>query len=73
MQSTVIDWDGTNLPRELCELPPGRYNLVPLDEFEPLTPEEDADVQEGLDDLEAGRIAPFDEVLRGLRARLSQA
>jgi hypothetical protein len=28
----VIHWDGVNVPKELLALPPGRYQLTPLDE-----------------------------------------
>ena len=69
MQATVIDWDGSNLPRELRLLPPGRYVLAPLDENAELTPEEDAAVRLGLDDLKAGNVVPLDRVIQEFESR----
>lgn len=67
MAGTVIDWDGKTVPRGLKVLPPGRYVITPAGEKgSRLSPEEDAAVREGLDDLKAGRVAP----LRSLREEL---
>ena len=64
MQATVIDWDGSNVPRELRVLPPGRYLVARLDDSTELTSEEDAEVRLGLDDLKAGNVVPLDQVIR---------
>jgi hypothetical protein len=64
-----IDWDGTHLPKELEQLPPGRYFLSVVDDVGDLSDEEDAAVQAGLDALAAGDVVPFDEVIRQIRAR----
>jgi len=70
MRSTVIEWDGTHLPKELQELPPGRYVLtVPDDDGGELSADEDAAVRLGLDDLAAGRVVPFDQAVREIRER----
>ena len=65
MRATVIEWDGTHLPKELQELPPGRYLLaVPDDDDEELSADEDAAIRLGLDDLAAGRVLSLDDVIR---------
>ena len=69
MRATVIDWDGTRLPDELRGLPPGRYLLAPLDEQDELTPEEDAAVRLGLDDMAAGEVMPLGDVIREVHER----
>ena len=68
MRATVIEWDGTHLPKELRELPPGRYVLAVADDEE-LSADEDAAVRLGLDDVAAGRVVPLDEVVREIRGR----
>ncbi len=72
MQTTVIeiDWDGTHVPKELAQLPPGRYQLLLVDDMLELSDEEDAAVQAGLDDVAAGRVRPLDEVIQEIRARI---
>ncbi len=68
MRATLIEWDGTHLPKELQQLPPGRYLLaVPDGDDDVLSADEDAAVRLGLDDLAAGRVLPLDEVIREVR------
>ena len=43
---------------------------VPLD-YEPLSPEEILDVEEGLADIKAGRARPYEEVAREMGLRSS--
>jgi hypothetical protein len=70
METTIIEWDGTNVPDELRLLPPGRYILEPFDDVEVLSEEEDAAVREALDEFEAGgELIPFDEVMREIKSR----
>jgi len=64
-----IEWDGTRLPEELRQLPPGRYILALVDDGDALSDDEDAAVRRGLDELTAGRMLPLDEAVRGIRAR----
>ena len=71
MADTVIDWDGRNVPRELRLLTPGRYVVSPLD-ADDLTPDEDAAVREGLDEIEAGNVLPLDQVIREFEARFQR-
>ncbi len=70
MRPLMIEWDGTHLPKGLEELPPGKY-LVSLlyDDDDELSDEEDAAVQAGLDEAEAGHILPLEDVIREIRAR----
>ena len=72
MQATVIEWDGTHVPEELRKLPPGRYIVEVMDDVEQLSPEEDAAVRLGLDELEAGEILPLEDVVREIRARATR-
>ena len=69
MQATVIDRDGTRLPDELRRLRPGRYVVAPLHDRDELTPEEDAAVRQGLDDMEAGEVVPLDGAIGEIRRR----
>ena len=71
MQTTgiEIDWDGEHLPKELAELPPGRYQLFLVNDGYELSEEEEAAVLEGIAAAEAGDVIPYDEVMRELRAR----
>jgi predicted transcriptional regulator len=72
MPETVIEWDGTHLPSELRELPPGRYVVAPLDGEIELSEEEDAAVRLGLDQAEAGQVVPYEQVMRKLRERIAE-
>jgi hypothetical protein len=70
LRATLIDWDGTHVPKELQELPPGRYLVSdPYRDDDEITEEEEAAVMEGLADLEAGRVLPYEDVIRELRSR----
>lgn len=73
MNARIIDWDGTNVPEELRQLPPGRYivdivhNIEDLDE---LTPEEEAGLEHALDEAAAGNVVDYHVAMRELRSRL---
>lgn len=75
MQATVIEWDGTHLPRELKELPPGQYYLAPMDavDGDEISEEEEVAVLEGIEALEAGNVMPLEEAIREIRARAWRA
>jgi len=62
-----IDWDGEHLPKELAELPPGRYQLLLINDTYELSDEEETFIQEGLDDLAAGRVVPYEDVVQRLQ------
>ena len=68
MELKVIDWDGTNLPAQLKELPPGRYAVESLESVLPLTAEEDEGLRAALDEMEAGEGVDVDDFIRELRA-----
>jgi hypothetical protein len=70
LRPIVIEWDGTHVPEDLRKLPPGRYLVSdPYWDDDEITEEEEAAVMEGLADLEAGRVLPYEEVIRELRSR----
>jgi hypothetical protein len=69
VQATIIEWDGTNIPEELRQLPPGRYYLgVMADDDDEMSEEEEVAVMEGLADLDAGRVVPYETAMRELRS-----
>ena len=70
MKPKVIDWDGSHIPEELRRLPPGRYAVEPIDQPSPLTPEEEAGILAGLDQLDAGGGIPLADVVREIRSGL---
>ena len=49
--STIVRWNGTDLPEELRDLPAGRYVVESIDDVPPLTLDEDAGLQLALDEL----------------------
>lgn len=67
MDLKIITWDGSRLPDELRDLPPGRYALAAVDEPPPLTEAEDAGIRAALDALDAGHGIPLADVVRQLR------
>src|SRR5262249_1830514 len=76
LRPIMIEWDGKNVPGELRELPPGRYLVGPEYEIwdeDDLTPEEDAGIQQALDQIEAGEGIPYEEAMRQLRSQLASA
>lgn len=72
MLETVIEWDGTEVPRALRQLPPGRYVVTPVDDLEELTEEEDAGIRLALDEAEAGLGLDIDEVMREMKERIRE-
>jgi hypothetical protein len=69
MTQYVIEWDGTTLPSELRELPPGRYVMEPLTDDDELTPEEEEGLLEAIAEDDAGLGIPWEEAHRRLRAK----
>ena len=68
----IIHWDGNRVPDELRDLPPGSYAIASIDEPDPLTDEEEAGIQQGLDELDAGRGIPLADIVREMSPRLSR-
>ena len=59
----VLHWNGKDLPRELRELPAGRYVIAEYHrDATDLTPEEEAELEAGLDEIDRGDTVPADEV-----------
>ena len=52
--STIVRWNGTDLPAELRDLPAGRYIVESIDDVPPLTLDEDTGLQLALDELAHG-------------------
>ncbi len=68
----IIHWDGSRVPDELRDLPPGSYAIASIDEPDPLTDEEEAGIQKGLGELDAGRGIPLADIVREMSPRLSR-
>ena len=68
MEPKVIQWDGTHIPEELRDLPPGRYAIEPVDDVPSLTAEEEVGILAALDELDAGRGIPLADVIREIRS-----
>ncbi|HUH04011.1 MAG TPA: hypothetical protein VML75_18570 [Kofleriaceae bacterium] len=63
----VLHWNGTDIPEELRELPPGDYVLERLDATPPpLTAEEEDGIRTALASRDAGRVVGHDEVRRSI-------
>ena len=59
--STIVCWNGTDLPEELRDLPAGRYIVESIDDVPPLTLDEDTGLQLALDELaQAGGVDDAD-------------
>ena len=74
----IIEWhgqDAAELARELEALPAGRYVLVPENELteSDLSAEDEAAVEQGLDDLEHGRTVSWERVRADLEAAIAAA
>ncbi len=72
MESMILDWNGTEIPQILKNLPPGQYRVEPIGELEPLTEEEDAGIRRAMDDLDAGNGRPLEDSLRLARAIIAK-
>lgn len=72
MKPKVIEWDGSHLPKELRELPPGRYAIEPMEPPETLSEDEEQGVLAGLQGLDAGRGIPLVDVICEIRTCSSE-
>ena len=70
MATKVIEWDGSQLPKALKELPPGRYAIESIDQGLPLTAQEEQGIVEALAAIDAGEGIPLADVVRGIRGGL---
>jgi hypothetical protein len=73
MEPKVIEWDGNHIPEELRNLPPGRYAIEPVDQFGPLTKDEEEGILAGLSELDAERGIPLAGVVLEIRKGLGRA
>ncbi len=64
MDSRIIEWDGSHVPEELRQLPPGRYVVEPV--TPPLTPQEEKGILEAIAALDAGKGVSFDDAMNEL-------
>ena len=71
--ATVIHWNGTDVPAELAAVPPGRYRLVAIDEADgvELTPELEAKIERGIEDVRAGRTVGWETVKAEIAAKIA--
>lgn len=72
MHARIIEWDGTNVPEELRQLPPGRYVVDAVENIEDiadLTEEEDAGIQLAIDQIDAGLGIPAEQVMQAIKSR----
>ena len=59
----LLDWNGTDVPEKLRELPAGRYVIAPVDEVAELTDDEDAGLEAALRSVADGRVESHQQVL----------
>ena len=69
LSTTIIDWDGTNFPEDMRELPPGRFIVQYVEEIDELTEEEEAGILHALAQVEAGDVFGIEDVMRDIRSR----
>ena len=65
----IVDWNGNDIPRELTELPAGRYVVESVDDVPELTEEEQEGLHQALRSLAAGKGVPADVAQQLLEAR----
>jgi hypothetical protein len=64
---TIIDWNGTDLPKELRSLPAGKYVVERVDDS--LTSDEEEGLIQALDSLRAGKGVSHEEARERLLRR----
>jgi len=72
VESIIIEWNGSEIPQGMRDLPPGRYVVEALDEPITLTPEQEGGLMRAMDDLDAGRGRPLAEALSHARELLDR-
>lgn len=68
--ATVIEWNGVDVPAELATVPPGRYRLIAVED-DALTPEIEAKIERGLEDVRAGRTVSWETAKVELAAKIA--
>ena len=68
----AIDWNGIDLPKELRELPPGKYIVMEADDLAEISAPEEERIRAALRSLEDGRGISHDAVKARIRAKLDR-
>jgi len=68
---TTLTWNGTDVPKELLDLPPGRYVVTGVDAEPDLTKEEEAGLRLALEQADRGDLIAQDEVENEIRGRIA--
>ncbi|HEX2573157.1 MAG TPA: hypothetical protein VH877_26650 [Polyangia bacterium] len=69
----VVNWNGKDVPPELQELPAGRYVMVEYArDVTDLSPEEDAGITAGLDEIDRGETVSWEDVRADLAVMLNR-
>lgn len=56
-KTTVVTWNGKDVPIEFRDLPAGRYVVEPVDDEAPaLSPDEEAGIEAALESYRQGRV-----------------
>ena len=58
----IIEWNGSDIPEALRDLPAGRYVVEPVDEVGSLSAEEEDGLVQALASLREGRELEHDQV-----------
>ncbi len=67
LRMPIVDWDGSRVPDELKALPPGRYQLVPLDEAVQLTDAQEKELRAAMRSVADGQAVSHDAVSERIR------
>ncbi len=73
MEPKVIEWDGSHVPEELRNLPPGRYAIESVDRVGILTEEEEAGVLSRLTELDAGKVITLADAIETIKRGLGRS
>jgi hypothetical protein len=65
----VVEWNGEDVPKELRELPKGRYVVVAVDEVTELDADQEAGLEAALASLRDGRGVPLEAARERLMSR----
>lgn len=69
----VVNWNGKDIPPELLELPAGRYVVAEYArEATELSPEENAGIDAGIDEIDSGETVPWEDVRADLDEMLNR-
>ena len=68
--AVIVNWNGVDVPEELKALKKGRYVLLPIDEPQELTEDEEAGLEAALASVQAGKGVTLEEVRAKLKPHL---